>query len=109
MAVVAIEGHWFSGGSGYTTIDVNIAPAWIYATVCLHGTSGEGTSYAGIKHYRKRLSSGDEDHDFGNNWEAWPQAYSTLLARSHSRLRRARTRLPICTRAWTTGRERKNA
>jgi len=73
MAVVGIEGHWFSaGGNGYNTIDVNIAPAWVFATVCLNGTSGGGTSYVGIKHYRKRLDSGiDEDHDFGE-WPSWP-------------------------------------
>jgi len=81
MAVVAIEGHWFSGGEGYTTIDVNIAPAWIFATVCLHGTSGGGTSYAGIKHYRKRLGSGeDEDHDFGDNWGAWPPSVFDFIS-----------------------------
>ena len=44
MAVVGIEGHWFSAwGNGYHTIDVNIAPAWVYATVCLHGHTGGGT------------------------------------------------------------------
>jgi hypothetical protein len=81
MAVVNIEGHWFSaGGNGYNTIDVNIAPAWVYATVCLHGTSGGGTSYAGIKHYRKRLSSGaDEDHDFGE-WPSWPPSIFDFIS-----------------------------
>jgi hypothetical protein len=81
VAVVNIEGHWFSAwGNGYNTIDVNIAPAWVYATVCLHGTSGGGISYAGIKHYRKRLSSGaDEDHDFGE-WPSWPPSIFDFIS-----------------------------
>ena len=81
MAVVSIEGHWFSAwGNAYHTIDVNIAPAWVYATVCLHGTTGGGTSYTGIKHYRKRLSSGaDEDHDFGE-WPSWPPSIFDFIS-----------------------------
>jgi hypothetical protein len=68
-----IDWHWFQGwGNGYSTIDVNIPPDWIGAQISLHGNLGEGTTYAGIKHYRRRLSSGaDEDHDFGE-WTSWP-------------------------------------
>ena len=82
MAVVNIEGHWFSaGGNGYNTIDVNIAPAWVYATVCLYGTSGGGTSFTGIRSYRKRLGSGtDEDHDFGDNWNSWPPSIFDFIS-----------------------------
>ena len=51
MAVTQIEGHWFSGsGNRYTTIDVNIPPDSVLVTVALHGTTGGGTHYAGIKH-----------------------------------------------------------
>jgi hypothetical protein len=73
MAIVRTEGHWFgASGNGYHTIDVNIAPASVYATVCLHGNTGDGTSYTGIKRFRKRLASGeDEVHDFGE-WPSWP-------------------------------------
>ncbi|MGE5111545.1 MAG: hypothetical protein ACM3JB_11845 [Acidobacteriaceae bacterium] len=73
MAIYQTDWHWFTGwGNGYSTIDVNIAPAWIGAEVALHGTTGDGTQYAGIRHYRKRLGSGaDEDHDFGD-WTSWP-------------------------------------
>jgi hypothetical protein len=73
MAVTQIQGHWFSGsGNGYTTVDVNLPPDWVYTTVALHGTTGGGTQYAGIKHYRQRLDSGaDKDIDFGD-WPSWP-------------------------------------
>jgi hypothetical protein len=73
MGTYKIDWHWFTGGgfgNDYTTIDVNIPPAWIGAQVSLHG--GGAPSYVGIKHYRRRLSSGaDEDHDFGE-WKSWP-------------------------------------
>ena len=71
--IVKIEGHWFHAwGNGNHTIDINIAPSFIWATACLHGHLGEGAGYAGIKHYRKRLSSGaDQDIDFGG-WPSWP-------------------------------------
>ena len=74
MATYKIEWHWFTGsGNRYTTIDVNIPPAWIGAQVSLHGHGGDGgTCYTGIKQYRRRLSSGaDEDHDF-RDWPTWP-------------------------------------
>ena len=73
MAIYNIEWHWFDAfGNGYNTIDVNIPPAWVGVQVNLHGHSGGGTSYTGIKHYRRRLSSGaDRDHDFGD-WLSWP-------------------------------------
>jgi hypothetical protein len=73
MAVVNIQGRWFSAfGNRYHTVDVNIDPSWVYATVCMHGFSGGGTGYTGISHYRKRLSSGaDEDHNFGGWGKPW--------------------------------------
>src|SRR6476660_5319410 len=79
--VSKIEWHWFSGwGNGYTTIDVNIPPAWVGAQISLHGTSGGGTMYAGIKHYRQRLDSGaDQDHDFGE-WPSWPPVVGDMMS-----------------------------
>jgi hypothetical protein len=73
MSIYAIDWHWFKGsGDGYHTIDVNIPPAQIAAQIWLHGTTGGGTQYAGIKHYRQRLSDGsDLPHDFGE-WPSWP-------------------------------------
>lgn len=73
MATTQIDWHWFKAyGNGYHTIDVNIPPAWIGAQVALHGHSGGGLTVVGIKHYRKRLGSGqDQDIDFGN-WLGWP-------------------------------------
>lgn len=72
MSVFAIHCHWLTAGSGYHTIDVNIPPANVMVTTALHGQSGGGTSYAGIKHFRRRLSSGeDQDVDFGE-WPSWP-------------------------------------
>lgn len=73
MGTYQIDWHWFTAwGNGYSTVDVNIPPAWIGAQVGLHGHSGGGTSFTGIKHYRRRLGSGaDEDHDFGD-WPSWP-------------------------------------
>jgi hypothetical protein len=81
MAIYQIDWNWFSGwDNGYSTIDVNIPPAWIGAQVSLHGKSGSGISYAGIKHYRRRLSSGeDEDHDFGD-WPSWPPAIFDFIS-----------------------------
>jgi len=81
MAVTKIEWHWFHGcGNGYTTIDVNIPPAWVGAQIALHGKSGGGTNFAGIKHYRKRLDSGaDEDHDFGD-WPSWPPFVGDVMS-----------------------------
>jgi hypothetical protein len=73
MATYRIDWHFFDGwGNGYHTVDVNIPPAQIVAQVNLHGHTGGGTSYVGIKSYRKRLDSGgDEPHDFGE-WPSWP-------------------------------------
>jgi hypothetical protein len=75
MAVTHIAWRWFSGsGNGYTTIDVNIPPSTLGAQVTLHGATGGGTQYTGIKRIRKRLPSGaDQDVDFGE-WPSWPPA-----------------------------------
>lgn len=68
MAVVGIQWFIASGyGNGYHTVDVNVGPATLGAAVALYGTSGGGTSFAGIKSYRK--SSG-ENVDFGE-WPSW--------------------------------------
>jgi hypothetical protein len=73
VAIYNVAWHWFSAGGGYTTIQVNIPPAYLGATVALHGVSGGGTSYAGIPHYRRRHEDGrDEDIDFGGDWNYWP-------------------------------------
>ena len=71
--ITEIDWNWFTAwGNGYYTVDVNIPPAWVGAQICLHGQSGGGTNFAGIKHYRKRLDSGaDQDIDFGE-WPSWP-------------------------------------
>jgi hypothetical protein len=73
MGIYQIDWHWRYGfGNGYTTVDINIPPATVGVQVNLHGKSGGGTGYTGIKHYRRRLSSGqDQDIDFGD-WPNWP-------------------------------------
>jgi hypothetical protein len=73
MSIYRIDWHKLHAyGDGYHTVDVNIPPAQVVAQMWLHGTTGEGTQYAGIKHYRKRLSSGaDQERDFGV-WYSWP-------------------------------------
>jgi hypothetical protein len=73
MAITSVQWNWFSGsGNGYRTIDVNIPPDTVIAQATLHGTSGGGTQYTGIKRYRKRLPTGaDQDIDFGE-WPSWP-------------------------------------
>ena len=71
MAIYQVDWHWFStGGAGpNNTVQVNIPPAFLGATVALHGVVGAGTAYAGIAHYRKRHEDGrDEDIDFGEYW-----------------------------------------
>ena len=75
MAVVQIDTRWWSGaGNGYHTIDVNIPPSTVMATVVLQGKAGGGAAYAGIKGFRRRLSSGsDQPVDFGV-WTNWPAA-----------------------------------
>jgi hypothetical protein len=74
MTVRAISWHWFTGwDTGYSTIEVNIAPAWVGAQAFLYGTQGGGTSFVGIQRYRRRLDTGaDEDHDFGGDANSWP-------------------------------------
>jgi len=73
MAIYQTDWHWFSAwGSGFHTIDVNIAPAWVGAQTNLYGQLGGGANFTGISHYRRRLSSGkDKDHDLGA-WGSWP-------------------------------------
>jgi hypothetical protein len=45
----------------------------------LTGTTGGGTQFAGIKHFRKRLLSGaDQDVDFGE----WPNCPDVILKES---------------------------
>jgi hypothetical protein len=74
VALIHSDWHWFKGfGGGYHTVQVNIAPARVTASVALYGDSGEGASYAGIKHYRQRHQSGkDTDVEFGPLWFNWP-------------------------------------
>ena len=73
MAVYQIDWHWFTAwDNGYHTVEVNIPPATVGVQTALYGQSGGGTSFAGIKHYRRRLGSGaDQDIDFGD-WPSWP-------------------------------------
>jgi hypothetical protein len=73
MAITSVQ--WqdvYRNGSGYGTVDVNIAPSTVIAMINLTGTTGGGTQFAGIKHFRRRLPSGaDQDVDFGE-WPNWP-------------------------------------
>ena len=72
MATYQIEWHWFNASNGGATLDINIPPALVGVQVSFYGISGGGLHRAGIKHYRKRLDSGqDEEHDFGE-WPSWP-------------------------------------
>src|SRR5512132_2061680 len=74
MATYQIDWYWFNAsGYGPHTIDINIPPSLVGAQVSLHGDTGSTTgAIAGIKGYRRRLSSGaDEEHDFGQ-WLTWP-------------------------------------
>ncbi|MEU7602043.1 hypothetical protein AB0B78_38855 [Streptomyces sp. NPDC040724] len=82
MAVTQIVGHWFRGsGNQYTTIDINVAPIPVFVTTVLHGSTGGGTSYAGIRSFRRRLPSGaDQDVDFGD-WPTWPPALFDRMSR----------------------------
>ena len=75
MSVTGMDWYTFSGaGNGIQTIQVNIAPASVFAQLALYGCFGSGINYTGIKHYRRRLSSGaDQDIDFGG-WTTWPPA-----------------------------------
>ena len=73
MAVYKIDWHWFKAwGNGYHSIDVNIPPAWVGAQVSLHGHTGGGTSYTGIRSYRRRLSSGADQNIAFGQWPSWP-------------------------------------
>jgi hypothetical protein len=75
VGIYQTDCHWFTAWDGYHTVDVNLSPATVMVTTALHGQSGGGSSYAGIKHYRRRLDSGeDEDVDFGEDWFSWPPA-----------------------------------
>ncbi len=73
MAITNIHWWWFSGaGNGYTTSEIDIAPASVAAAVALYGQSGGGTNYTGIKSYRQRQPDGsDNTIDFGD-WTSWP-------------------------------------
>ena len=74
MSINQTDWHWFWGyGNTYNTIQVNIPPANIGAEISLYGTTGGGTQYVGIRHYRRRLANGsDQEHDFGDTWYNWP-------------------------------------
>lgn len=75
MATTRIEWFWFHAANGaFNSVDVNLPPAWVGAQVSLHGVGPAGTTIAGIKQYRRRLSSGaDELHDFGaTSVLSWP-------------------------------------
>jgi hypothetical protein len=73
MAITEVQWNFFNFfGNAVNTIDVNIAPDTVIAQATLHGTTGGGTQFTGIKRYRKRLPSGaDQDIDFGV-WTSWP-------------------------------------
>jgi hypothetical protein len=71
MAVVGIRWVGWSGGAGYHFTDINMAPSAAGVQVALRGTTGAGTQFAGIKHFRRRRPDGsDEDVDFGE-WPTW--------------------------------------
>jgi hypothetical protein len=75
MATTRIEWFWFHAANwGFQTIDINLPPAWIGAQVSLYGVSGGSHAFAGIRNYRRRLSTGaDEVHDFGSTSVlSWP-------------------------------------
>ena len=73
MGIYQTDWHWiWASGDGYHSVEVNLPPAWIAAEVSVHGDSGGGTHYTGIRKYRKRLSSGaDKVKKFGE-WYDWP-------------------------------------
>ncbi|MGL6235536.1 MAG: hypothetical protein ACRC20_09350 [Segniliparus sp.] len=76
MSIVGTDWHTFTAwGNGYYTVQVNIPPANVAVETALYGQSGGGTNYAGIMHYRRRLSNGtDKDIDFGA-WTSWPAVF----------------------------------
>jgi hypothetical protein len=73
MAITNMNWWWFTGsGNGYTTTEFDIPPQTVGAAVALYGQSGGGTSFTGIKSFRRRLPDGsDQNIDFGD-WTSWP-------------------------------------
>jgi hypothetical protein len=63
-----------------STSEIDIAPATVGAAVALYGQSGGGTSFTGIKSYRRRNPDGtDQNIDFGD-WTSWPPVIFDLVS-----------------------------
>lgn len=64
-----------SGDGDLTTVEVDMVPQTVVATIALHATwwrNSSGVSHAGIQSYRRRLPDGsDQPVDFGL-WPGWP-------------------------------------
>jgi hypothetical protein len=102
MAITRIVWFWFrtagnpnSSIGTFNSVDINMPPASVGAQVSLHGEGPGGTAIAGIRQYRRRLSSGaDEVHDFGaTSPTSWPPvifdfvssvSVATYVSRNHS-------------------------
>ena len=61
-----------SSGSQYRTVDVNMPPTVVTAQASLHGTTGAGTQFTGIKRFVRSIppSGTGQVVDLGE-WPAW--------------------------------------
>jgi hypothetical protein len=59
-------------GDAITTVEFDMVPQTVVATIALHGTIRTAGGYAGIQSYRRRLPDGsDQPVNFGL-WPSWP-------------------------------------
>jgi hypothetical protein len=57
-----------------------MAPNQVFAQAWLHGTTGGGTQYTGIKGFRRRRADGsDQVVDFGS-WPNWPPSFFDFVS-----------------------------
>jgi hypothetical protein len=72
MSITGTQWRWFGGSASEHTAEVNFPPADIGATATLFGIADGGLHMAGIKSYRRRLPSGEDERVDFQLW--WPPA-----------------------------------
>ena len=78
--IIGAQWNWFHAVNGSVTVDINLPPAGVSAEVSFYQVDGEGLHIVGIKHYRRRLESGeDQEIDFGE-WGSWPPAICDFIS-----------------------------
>ena len=104
MAITNVQ--WqdvYRNGSGYGTVDVNIAPSTVIAMINLTGTTGRGTHLPGLSISVGACQAGPTKALTSVSGQTGRTSFSRESAPLRSRLRRGRIKRAGRWVGWTTG------